>query len=79
MHINDQRKLEEKTHVIWKAVRRDVIAAIALNGLLASGDVKVEISDQSLHNAEVYAGMSISAADALIAKLDTPTEGPPNG
>jgi len=63
---------EQAGPVVWKAVRRDVIAAIALNGLLASGDVKVEISDQSLHNAEVYAGMSTSAADALIAKLDKP-------
>jgi len=76
MHIDDQRKLEEKTRVVWKAIRRDVIAAVALNGLLASGNLKVEISDQSLHNAEVYAGMSISAADALIAKLDKPTEEP---
>lgn len=55
---------------IWKAIRRDVIAAVALNGLLASADVKVEISGQAIHNGDVYVTMAIAAADSLIAKLD---------
>lgn len=57
---------------IWKVIRRDVFSAVALNGLLANTDVKVEISDQSIHNTDVYTTMAIAAADSLIAKLDEP-------
>jgi len=61
---------EQIAPVIWKAIRRDVIAGLALGGALASEGLKVETSGPSLCNASAYALVARSAADALIAELD---------
>ncbi len=55
--------------------KRDMFAAMALQGLLANPDV-VETSTKVADPAEYFARLAREAADALIAELQRPATAP---